>query len=47
MHREGEIVNPCEDCIHEHKGWTEEPCYRCGEINDYAWYESNKEEKSG
>ena len=31
--------NQCENCIHQDKSWNEEPCYRCGSVNDYAWYE--------
>ena len=31
--------NPCESCIHQSKSWNEEPCYRCGSENDYAWCE--------
>lgn len=31
--------NPCESCIHQSKSWNDEPCYRCGSENDYAWCE--------
>ena len=33
-----EQLNPCENCIHQDKAWNDEPCYRCGSENYYAWH---------
>ena len=35
--------NPCESCIHQSKSWNDEPCYRCGSENDYAWCEKDND----
>lgn len=32
------MQNPCEQCVYQSQSWNEEPCYRCGSENDYAWY---------
>ena len=34
--------NPCESCIHQSKSWNDEPCYRCGSENNYAWCEDEQ-----
>ena len=35
-----EQTNPCENCIHQGKAWNDDPCYRCGSENNYAWCEN-------
>ena len=35
--------NPCENCIHRNKAWNDEPCYRCGSENNYAWHEEEED----
>lgn len=32
-------MNSCEKCIHQNKKWNNDPCYRCGFENNYAWCE--------
>lgn len=33
------MQNLCEQCIHQNQSWYEEPCYKCGSENDYAYCE--------
>ena len=33
----------CAECEHGNKKWCDEPCYRCGEVNNYFHFEQKSE----
>ena len=35
------MQNPCEQCVYQTQSWNEDPCYRCGSENNYAWCEDS------
>ena len=39
--RETTMFNPCEECIHQSKLWSEEPCCKCGFENGFIYCEDN------
>ena len=34
----------CNACVHKDNSWFENPCYRCGEDNNYFHFEEVKDE---